>query len=124
MGNSESKICSKNINLEIIPKFDNKKDKELFENIFNEKVFKKYFLEIIKKSFDQLNCTSIIENITVNNNINVEINIKYDCKDKIITDDMIYFSIMHRIREIDSLEIEKSIFINFQESDIINLIIQ
>jgi len=124
MGNNESKFCSKNITLEIIPKFDNKKDKELFENIFNEKVFKKYFLEIIKKSFDQLNSTSIIENITVNNNINVEINIKYDCKDKIITDDMIYFSIMHRMREIDFIEIEKNIFINFQKSDMINLIIQ
>jgi len=37
---------------------------------------------------------------------------------------MIYFSIMHRIREIDFIEIEKNIFINFQKSDMINLIIQ
>lgn len=138
MGNtqSESGPKTKKLTLEIIPYFHDKRDKELVENlsgiiIQKKDIFKKFFINIIKNSFESMNTTCHInpDNIFINiyknkdEFINVQTIIIYDDNKRLLTDDMIYFSIIHKIHESKSIEIERNIFLKFQEIDMINLII-
>jgi len=138
MGNTQSEFGpkTKKLTLEIIPYFHDKRDKELVENmsgiiIQKKDIFKKYFINILKNAFESMNATCHInpDNIFINiyknkdEFINVQTIIVYDDNKRLLTDDMIYFSIIHKIHESKSIEIERNIYLKFQENDVLNLII-
>ena len=147
MGNTESKEnidVNKNIiiHLEINTFFHNKQNKEYtlnFTNLFsnNEKEIKekikKYISNIIKTSFISLNYKCLINNdnifVEIDNDkdeflsIRIIARLEQNNESKQLNKEVIKLSILYAINFAKSYELDKNIFIKFEEKNVIDLLI-